>query len=207
MKKRKYQLRRRAESQDETRRRIVEATVELHEKLGPRATTISAIAQRAGVQRLTVYRHFPDDTALFGACSAHWMARHPLPDAAGWRAHTDWRARCREAFAALYAYYRQNSGMLESIMRDADMPVMRAPMQGFADFYGRIQDDLLDSAGSVLARSKPFAETIRHALSLATWRSFAATATDAEIVALVLTWLDGIEQSILQNRAGRPTDS
>ncbi len=73
MTKRSYNLGQRASSQEETPRRIVDATVALHEEIGPRATTISAIAEKASVQRLTVYRHFPDETELFKACTSHWF--------------------------------------------------------------------------------------------------------------------------------------
>ena len=86
---RKYELKQRAESLTATRGRIVEATVELHDSLGPACTTISAIAERAGVQRLTVYRHFPDERSLFGACSGHWAAQNPVPDPAAWAAIDD----------------------------------------------------------------------------------------------------------------------
>ncbi len=192
MERRRYQFRRRAQSQAETRRKIVEATVHLHEKLGPRATTISAIAEQAGVQRLTVYRHFPDDAALFGACSSHWLARHPLPDPAIWRSIAAWRPRCCAAFAAFYTYYRRNDGMLTSVFRDADLPAMQAPMQGFAGFYRQTRDDLLEAAPPALAHSKPFAETLGHALAFATWQSLADRFTDSEMVALIMAWLEGI---------------
>jgi AcrR family transcriptional regulator len=193
--KRRYELRRRAESQAGTRRKIVEATVHLHEKLGPRATTISAIAEQAGVQRLTVYRHFPDDTALFAACSSHWLAQHPLPDPAIWRSIAEWRPRCRAGLAAVYTYYRRNDGMLASVFRDADLPAMQAPMQGFAGFYRQTREDLLEAAPPALARSKPFAETIRHALAFATWQGLADRFTDGEMVNLVMAWLEGIATS------------
>lgn len=192
MKKRKYELRRRAQSQEKTRRKIVDATVELHEKLGPRATTISAIAEQAGVQRLTVYRHFPDDTALFGACSSQWFGDHPLPDPAIWRTPPDWRSRCQAGLAALFAYYRRNTGMLASVMRDADLPAMQAPMQGFSDYYRQMHADLLGAAEPALAGRKDFAETILHALSFATWQSLAASFSDDEMVALVMIWLEGV---------------
>ena len=190
--KRRYELRRRAESQAGTRRKIVEATVHLHEKLGPRATTISAIAEQAGVQRLTVYRHFPDDTALFAACSGHWLAQHPLPDPAIWRSIAEWRPRCRAAFAVFYTYYRRNDDMLASVFRDADLPAMQAPMQGFAGFYRQTREDLLEAAPPALARSKPFGETIGHALVFVTWQGLADRFTDGEMVNLVMAWLEGI---------------
>ena len=201
MTRRKYELRRRADSQSETRRRIVEATVRLHETLGPRRTTISAIAEQAGVQRLTVYRHFPDDDALFAACSSHWMAQHPLPDAAIWRSIREWRPRCRAAFAAVYAYYRRNHGMLASVLRDADMSVMQGPMQPFVVFLRDLHADLLQAADPVLAESKAFAQTIAHATAFATWQSLADGCGDTEMVELVMAWLEGI--AARETQAGR----
>src|SRR2546423_4242678 len=103
---RKYELKQRADSVSETRQRIVEATVELHTELGPARTTISAIAERAGVQRLTVYRHFPDERALFEACSGHWAAENPAPDPATWAAVDDPEERRRIALIEIYAFYR-----------------------------------------------------------------------------------------------------
>src|SRR5262249_40252688 len=77
---RKYQLKARAESERETRARIVQATTELHKEMGPAKTTVAEVARRAGVTRLTVYNHFSDEGALFSACQAHWLELHPLPD-------------------------------------------------------------------------------------------------------------------------------
>src|SRR5918996_4055938 len=87
--KRPYRKRRRAELEDQTRLRITEAAVELHGRVGPARTTISAVADRAGVQRATVYRHFPDEDALFAACSGHWAAMNPSPDPSAWQAIRD----------------------------------------------------------------------------------------------------------------------
>ena len=98
---RKYELKQRALSQAETRQRIVDATVDLHRELGPVRTTISAIAERAGVQRLTVYRHFPDDRALFGACSSQWRAAHPMPDPSAWSAIEDPAERLQAALGEI----------------------------------------------------------------------------------------------------------
>jgi len=104
--KRKYQLKKRADEMAETRRRITVAAVELHGTVGPARTTLSAVAERAGVQRHTLYRHFPDEAALFGACSAHFLAANPLPDLESWRAIGDpRRAKLRRAIiAALDAF-------------------------------------------------------------------------------------------------------
>jgi AcrR family transcriptional regulator len=124
--KRKYELKQRAEQQAETRRRITEATVELHRTVGPAATRISEIARRAGVQRVTVYNHFPDESALFAACSAHWRALHPTPDPRAWTAITDSGDRLRSGLCELYAWYRETEPMTANILRDASIvPTMR----------------------------------------------------------------------------------
>ena len=133
--KRAYTLRKRAESQDETRHRIVEATMHLHEEIGPRATTISAIAERAGVQRLTVYRHFPDETAVFQACTTHWLSLHPPPDPAAWSDTEDGLDRARQALNAFYSYYAGTERMWSAAFRDvAEVPALQAPMAEVAAF-------------------------------------------------------------------------
>src|SRR3954470_14178733 len=109
--KRKYELKARAEAQEETRRRITEATVGLHLEVGPAQTTISEIAKRAGVQRLTVYNNFPDEASLLGACAAHYKAGHPPPDPASRGAVRDPARRTRAALGAIYAYFREPEPM------------------------------------------------------------------------------------------------
>src|SRR5215204_5749017 len=111
--RRPYRKRRRAELEAETRVRITEATVDLHGSVGPARTTISAVADRAGVQRATVYRYFPDEDALFDACSSHWMAQHPLPDPAAWAKIEDPEERLRTALSELYEWYERGEYMLE----------------------------------------------------------------------------------------------
>ena len=106
--KRAYRKRRRAEQEEETRLRITEAAVDLHGSVGPARTTVSAIAERAGVQRATVYRHFPDEEALFAACSSHWAALNPPPDPAVWAEIADPDQRLRGALAELYSWYGDN---------------------------------------------------------------------------------------------------
>ncbi|HEX5465139.1 MAG TPA: helix-turn-helix domain-containing protein [Candidatus Limnocylindrales bacterium] len=118
---RPYRLRKRAAAQAETHRRIVEAASELHRTIGPAATTISEVARRAGVQRVTVYDHFPDDGALFGACSAHWRELHPAPDLAAWHAIGDPGHRLRRGLRELYAWYRETEPMTANILRDAEV--------------------------------------------------------------------------------------
>lgn len=123
---RKYTLGRRAEQQAATRQRIVEAAVALHGSIGPAATTFSLLAERAGVQRHTVYAHFPDERSLFLACSGHSMALDPMPDAAPWAAIADRRARLRTGLGAIYGWYERNAGMTANVLRDAERdPVLR----------------------------------------------------------------------------------
>ncbi len=118
---REYELKRRAEQMEDTRRRIVEAAVELHQSIGPAHTSVSAIAERAGVQRQTYYRHFPEERELFESCSGLFLKRSPLPDPETWRAIADLRERQRHGLTELYAYYRANEEMLSSVVRDAEI--------------------------------------------------------------------------------------
>src|SRR3954469_9449609 len=115
---RTYTLRERARTRAETRQRIVEATVALHQEVGPARTTVAEIARRAGVQRLTVYTHFPDERELFGACSAHFMSQHLPPDPAAWAAVVDSGERIRRALRDLHAWFASGEDMLANVQRD-----------------------------------------------------------------------------------------
>jgi AcrR family transcriptional regulator len=161
---RKYELKQRAEQVEETRRRIVEATSRLHLERGPAATSIAEIARRAGVQRRTVYNHFPDDATLFEACSAHWRALHPPPDPAGW---TDVRQGLRE----LYAWYRETEPMTANVLRDAEaLPSLRAVMEpGFGSYMAAVRDVLGKEAG----RGSRVEAAIRLVTDFHSWRSLA----------------------------------
>lgn len=117
---RTYTLKKRAEQQAETRRRIVEAAVELHSSVGPAATTFSMIAERAGVQRHTLYAHLPDERSVFAACSGLTMERDPLPDHAPWRAIADRRERLRTGLAAIYDWFARNERLVGCVLRDAE---------------------------------------------------------------------------------------
>ena len=118
---RPYRMKKRREDVEETRRRVVEATVELHGTVGPAHTTVSAVAELAGVQRSTVYRHFPDEEALFGACTSHWLARHPWPRSEEWATEPDPVARLRLGLGQLYDYFEANRDMLSNSIRDEDV--------------------------------------------------------------------------------------
>ena len=125
MKRRKYELKKRAEREQETRLRIVRATVELHETVGPALTTRSAIAERAGVSRPTVYSHFPDELSLGKACSSLDLSENPLPDPGPWEEIADPESRLRVALSELYYYFRRREGLLANILRDQEMPHLR----------------------------------------------------------------------------------
>ena len=170
---RRYQLKERARSQEGTRRKIVEATVELHREIGPARTTIAEVARRAGVGRVTVYNHFPDETALLGACSAHWVTDNPPPDLGGWAAIENPARRLREALRELYAYYRANEAMLANVTRDvALVPALAEVMaeQGAGEHERAMRKVLL--AGRVLRGSKTrrTAAAVGLALAFGTWQ-------------------------------------
>jgi AcrR family transcriptional regulator len=196
MKKRRYTQKGRAKSSEATRERIVAATVALHEKLGPKATTISAIAKRAGVQRLTVYRHFPDDAALFEACSSHWLAANPPPEAAAALAGgREGAASCRTALATLYAYYRRTAAMLDASHRDEpEVPALRAPMKAFRAYLDGYRDELVASLAPRPHEKSALTATLGHALRFTTWQSLKQERlSDAAIAGLVMQWLAGIK--------------
>jgi len=194
MKKRAYTLKRRADSRDETRARIVAATVALHEELGPKNTTISAVAERAGVQRLTVYRHFPDETALFTACTSQWLEDHPPPDPAAWVEIADDAARVSAALTALYSYYRRTQRMWVAAHRDvAEVAALRGPMKKFKTYLAVVADGLAGEGTGT--RHDKIVLTLRHAVQFETWRSLASQgAADGALAALVGEWLSALKR-------------
>jgi AcrR family transcriptional regulator len=139
----KYNLKARAERYQQTRQRIVEATVELHRTAGPARTTITEIAKKAGVERQTVYNHFPDELSLFKACSAHNRALNPPPDPEPWKLIPDPEERLRRALAEVYDYYRRNEQMLANVTRDAQAnPNTRKVMEPRIKHQERMRDAL-----------------------------------------------------------------
>ena len=170
-KKRKYEKKGRAEAEAQTRLRITESAVELHGTLGPANTSMSAVAEHAGVRRSTLYRHFPDERALFGACSAHWAEANPPPDIGRWASIEDPDERLDAALTELYAFYGETEEMLDKLLRDAPtVPVVNELMGGFRAF--------LDEAAKVLTRgrglrgnaAKRTRAAIGHALAFRTWQ-------------------------------------
>jgi AcrR family transcriptional regulator len=195
-KKRVYRLSARAESQAETRQRIVDATIELHEKLGPAYTPVSAIAERAGVQRLTLYRHFPDEAAIFAACTSHWSAQHPFPDPARWDGIADPAARAAAALAAHYDYFAGTRRMWFVAYRDVDTVKPIQPIIAHADAHlTEVAESLAASFRAKGNTLRHLAVTLRHALAYATWASLEENGLDTRgKVALVAQWLEGVRK-------------
>jgi AcrR family transcriptional regulator len=178
--KRKYELKKRAEDMAGTRLRITEAAIELHGSVGPSRTTLSAVAKQAGVERRTLYRHFPTEADLFAACSSHYFAANPLPDLDGWRAIRDPQERLEVALDELYAYYERNAPMFGNALRDAELVELARDAMAPLDEY------LDDAAGALMSgrrvrgrRRDLLAGAVRHALAFSTWRSL---------------WTNGIER-------------
>jgi AcrR family transcriptional regulator len=169
---RPYRMQRRAESQEQTRLRITESAVALHGTLGPSKTSMSAVAAHAGVRRSTLYRHFPDEAALFDACSAHWATANPPPDLAAWAAIGAPGERLRVALDELYAFYGRTERMLDNLFRDESIsPVVAARFGAFHGYLAAAQDTLLrghPARGAARRRTKG---AIGHAIAFATWKS------------------------------------
>jgi len=166
---RSYSLGKRAERQEETRRRIVEAAVELHGTVGPAATSVSQIAERAGVQRHTFYAHFPDERSLHLACSGLFFETNPLPDPAPWGAVANPRERLRLGLSALYAWFEANEGLVACVLRDAEHHAITREMATL-----RFTPALQVIAGALThGLSSAERELLPLALSFHTWRTLA----------------------------------
>ena len=167
--KRKYELKARAEKQADTRRRITEATVALHEEVGPARTTVAEVARRAGVTRLTVYNNFPQERDLFAACQSHWLELHPLPA-------FDPSAGAEAVLRSLYAWYRQTARMAENVRRD------RASVPGL----DALMNDTADAQTAALAKALGGGPLAALALEFWTWRRLAAEGLGDEDAAALM---------------------
>lgn len=178
---RKYELKKRAERQLETRQRIVEATVALHTELGPSRTTVSAIADRARVQRHTVYAHFPDERELTLACSGLHLERHPLPEAEPLLEIDDPEERLHCALEQLYAWYAANEGLMANITRDLEDHELTQWIVGVrvAPVMGRLHEVLASGFRARGRRGERIAAAIAVALDFHTWRTLHRTGLDA----------------------------
>jgi len=189
---------------EETRRRIVEATVALHQEVGPAATTISAIADRADVQRLTVYRHMPDEGALIQACSTHWQADHPLPDAGEWAGLRDPNVRLTTALLAVYQYYRGGEPMLERVLRDEEaVQPLKEVMVPYHAWFRELSGQLSAGWGVRAERQRFIRALVGHALEFTTWQSLSREGLSDRDIAQTLT----LAVQCVANRSSTPSAS
>lgn len=189
---RKYTQRKRARQQEETRERILEATIALHERLGAARTTISAVAREAGVQRLTVYRHFPDDASLLRACTSSWLDDHPLPDRGAWAAADD---PVRKAFSVFFHYYRSTERMWASSYRDVDaVEALQGPMEQVEAYLDTVATDLANTIDH--GKRSDVLTVIRHGLRFTTWQSLTSSgASDAGAAGLLARWVECVSRA------------
>jgi AcrR family transcriptional regulator len=194
MKRRKrYELKARAESQEVTRQRITLAAMELHEQIGIVRTTISAIAERAGVQRLTVYRHFPDEMSLYRACGGHYRSLHPPPDPTAWKAIAQARARLRAGLVALYRHFRETEAMWSHVLRDVELSaVVREAAEPRFRYLREARAVLAEGWAGRQARA-----AIGHAVQFRTWQSLARgeELSDEEAADLMVRLASGCERA------------
>jgi AcrR family transcriptional regulator len=190
---RQYRKRVRAQREEETRQRITVAAMELHGSVGPARTTLSAVADRAGVQRATLYRHFPDEAALFGACSAHWAALHPPPDPDTWKQIADSGERLRAALGEVYEWYGSDEQMFMNVFRDAALvPAMSGAIEVRVQRFEAFVAELLRGRPERGRARKRVQAAIAHALSFATWQALTRQGglTDDEAVAIAAGMVD-----------------
>jgi AcrR family transcriptional regulator len=187
---RRYELKQRAQRQADTRRRIIQATVELHSERGPAATQITDIAQRAGVDRVTVYRHFPDLGSLLKACAVHYYQAHPLPDPTGWATIDDPEARLRYGLGELYAYWADNAATVAHILRDAQVLGHLGVGRRLLGLQRDATEVLTDAWPLDDQRRPALAATIRVAVDFHTWQILTGDQglSQQQAVELVVSW-------------------
>jgi len=174
---RKYELKKRAERQDETRQRIVDAAIQLHRTKGPARTTFSDIAALAGVQRHTLYRHFPDERQMGLACSGHHFAQNPPPDPVGWAGVVDPRERLRLGLEALFSWYERNEDMFRCVLRDAEVDPLAREL---FDLRSReSMDAIRDSLARGLGKGKRAQASLDLALDFHAWHRLWESGLDA----------------------------
>lgn len=187
---------RRAQRVAETRQRIVEAAIDLHTTAGPMRTTISAIAERAGVQRHTLYAHFPDEGELFEACTGLWRERNPFPDVRGWGAVADPGERLRLALEELYGFYARAGADLVAVFDGADrLPTMTRSVAERAEQISAMAALLAQGRGARARRRTRLLAALEHALHLDTWRSLCEQGglRPAEAVALLIALVEAAD--------------
>jgi AcrR family transcriptional regulator len=169
---RKYEMKRRAERMQETRRRITEAAVELHQTVGPARTTVSAIAEKAGVQRHTYYAHFPELKDLYRACMGHYSERNPVPEPSSWTDIADAEERLRVALSEVYAYYSGNEAMVSNVLRDAALdPIVQEIMVPFDQYWETVRDVIAGAFEASGDRHEELLGAVALAQDFQTWRT------------------------------------
>ena len=190
--KRKYELKQRADEMAQTRLRITEAAIELHGTTGPARTTLSAVAKQAGVERRTLYRHFPTEADLFAACSTHYFTANPWPDLGHWRAIRDPQQRLERALDEFYAYYECTEPMLSNVLRDAEL--LDLARDAVAPLHAYLEEaaEILTAGHRVRGRRRRLlGGAVRHALAFSTWRSLSANGIErSDAVKLITALVD-----------------
>jgi AcrR family transcriptional regulator len=182
-------MRKRAELKDQTRRAIVDATLELHGQIGPLRTSYAAIAERAGVERRTVYNHFPTEAELFQACSSRYRETNPFPDPEPWRKIADPEQRLRAGLAALYAHYRETELRWANILRDAEVhPLVKLGAKYRHDYLQHVRDVLAVGWQARGTRRTRLLQALGLAVDFYTWRCLCEShhADDEVAIELVL---------------------
>ena len=188
--KRKYELKKRADDMAETRLRITEAAIELHGSVGPSRTTLSAVAKRAGVERRTLYRHFPTETDLFAACSTHYFTANPWPELGNWRAIRDPQQRLERALDELYAYYERTEPILSNVLRDAELVDLARDAMAPLNAYLEEAAEILTIGRRVRGRRRQLLRgALRHALAFSTWHSLSTNGIGRSDAAKLITAL------------------
>jgi len=186
-KKRSYEMKKRAETQAQTRERIVASTAELHATIGPAQTTISAVADHAGVPRSTIYRHFEDEAALIVACATHWQMANQPPELEPWLAIDDPEQRLQKALLDIYGYYRSAGPMLANVLRDeAAVPILTDVLGHFRGYFAAAHEILMAGRGQGAVQRRT-AAAVGHALAYTTWQSLTQhnQLTDSEAATLM----------------------
>jgi AcrR family transcriptional regulator len=185
--KRVYRMSKRAETQAQTRQRILDSAIELHATIGPAQTTIIAVAKHAGIPRSTVYRHFQDEAALIVACSLHWQSENQPPDPSPWTAIDDPDTRLQTALTEIYGYYAGTGLMLDNVLRDeTTMPILTELLGRFRQYFEAVHEILMAGRTMRGAARRRTSAAISHALAFSTWRSLAHQLTNHEAAALMV---------------------
>ena len=202
--RRPYRLQARADAMDRTRARITQAAIELHGSIGPAATTMSAVAERAGITRATLYRHFPNEEILFRACSAEWRTANPSPDPAQWATIPDPHDRLATALPALYGWYRSSEAMRANLLRD--LAVLPPAVRTGIESYPRMIADVLDAGWP--RRSRLRRAAIGHGVAFETWQSLSHQGlTDSEAAQLIIGLISAAGPEATRRRSSRRSTS